>query len=142
MLRLKEYLNEAKGVQPLVTLLSVFPGVIDSIQAVHWNVKGPNFVDIHTDTGTIYDLFIEWQDTIAERVKALNTSFQVAKGISHDAPDVADQAKAVAIVLSSLNTMKYAIQTATKSVDDTTANMLQELEAEVDKWIWKFTNSQ
>ena len=142
MLKFKEYIAEAKALQPLVTLLGVFPGVIDSIQAVHWNVKGPNFGDIHADTGAIYTMFIGWQDKIAERIKALNTGFQVTKGTSQDAPDVTDQAKAIAIVLSSLNTMKGAIQTAAKTVDAPTANMLQELEVEVDKWIWKFTNSQ
>ena len=38
----------------------------------HWNVTGPNFIGLHQTFDGIQDVALDWADTIAERMRALD----------------------------------------------------------------------
>ena len=113
----------------------------------HWNVKGPEFFQLHKLFDKLAEGVLEAIDTIAERVTALGG---VAMGTAHMAaqssrlpefPGKTIQAMACVEVLavryaSLAETTRSAINIAGERQDETTANLLQEISAMLDKDLW------
>ncbi len=113
----------------------------------HWNVKGPEFYQLHKLFDELAELILEDVDLIAERVTALGG---VAMGTAHMAaqssrlpefPGRPVQAMACVEVLavryaSLAETTRAAINIASERQDETTANMLQEISHGLDKSLW------
>ena len=113
----------------------------------HWNVKGPEFFQLHKLFDKLAEGVLEAIDTIAERVTALGG---VAMGTAHMAaqssrlpefPGKAIQAMACVEVLavryaSLAETTRAAINIASERQDETSANLLQEISAMLDKDLW------
>ena len=124
----------------LSNLLKIIPEATDEIQCYHWNVKGPNFTTTHANLGEVYDLLIDWTDIIAERIKAIEPGLQVVKGSSTVVIPLSNEAEIVTRTISILTQLINVIKST--ELDDVSANKLQEFTYELDKWVWKFTNSQ
>ncbi len=113
----------------------------------HWNVKGPEFYQLHKLFDKLAEGILEAVDTLAERVTALGG---VAMGTAHMAaqssrlpefPGRSVQAMACVEVLavryaSLAETTRSAINIASERQDETTANLLQEISAMLDKDLW------
>jgi len=129
-------------IKELSKLLMVLPALTDEVQGCHWNVKGPNFQAVHGDTGAIYGMLVDWTDAIAERIKAIDPSYIVSKGASTGfAPTVSD-ADVVNRIVVILTSFSLLVKSCISTTDQVTSNQLQELAYEVDKWVWKFSNSR
>lgn len=132
----------ANSISQLVAIMKVIPAATDEIQNCHWNVKGSNFDNVHADTGAVYSLLIDWQDIIAERIKGIDPSFLVVKGSCAEVVPITDQRLIVKRVASILEQFNALVKTSIETTDQVTSNQLQTLSYDLDKWIWKFTNSQ
>lgn len=62
-----------KSVPLLLHLLNQTIDLSLKTQNFHWNVVGPSFLSLHTLFGTQYSDLISAADTIAERIRALDT---------------------------------------------------------------------
>jgi len=130
-------------IKALSNILKVIPTTTDEIQNMHWNVKGPNFQAIHGDTGAVYSLLLDWTDTLAERIKALDPSYQVSKGSSSEIKStLPNELDVINRVISVLTQFSGLVKTNMIKTDAVTSNQLQGLVFDLDKWIWKFTNSK
>jgi DNA-binding ferritin-like protein len=129
-------------IDALNKILSITQSVIDEIQSCHWNIKGPSFSPIHSDLGTIYDLLIGWQDTIAERIKANDPSYLVSKGKSEIVSPISNQSDIIDRTIMLLKQLALLVTSTLSKVNAVTANELQTLILVLDKWVWKFTNSK
>ncbi|HTP01054.1 MAG TPA: DNA starvation/stationary phase protection protein Dps [Anaerolineales bacterium] len=113
----------------------------------HWNVKGSDFYQLHKLFDKLAEELAENIDVVAERVTALGG---VAMGTVHmsaarsrlpEFPDRSVQSMAAVEVLavryaSLAETTRAAIDTASERQDETTANILQDISAELDKDLW------
>ena len=113
----------------------------------HWNVKGPEFIQLHKLFDELAEVVLEAIDVIAERVTALGG---VAMGTVHMAaqssrlpefPGKAVLAMACVEVLavrfaSAAETTRSAINIASERQDETTSNLLQDVSAKLDKSLW------
>jgi starvation-inducible DNA-binding protein len=113
----------------------------------HWNVKGPNFYQLHKLFDKLAEELLENIDVVAERITALGG---VAMGTVHmsarssrlpEFPDRSVQSMASVEVLavryaSMAETTRSAINVASERQDETTANILQDISAELDKDLW------
>lgn len=113
----------------------------------HWNVKGPQFFQLHE----LYDLLAEgilpFVDAIAERITALSG---VANGTARMAASSSRLEDLPATGLNSLESVRmladrYAtlakstregIDTADKADDMDTADLLTEVSRDLDKYLW------
>jgi len=113
----------------------------------HWNVKGPEFFQLHKLFDKLAEEVLENIDVLAERVTALGG---VAMGTVHMAaensrlpgfPGKSVQSMSCVEVLavrfaSVAETTRSAIHVASEQQDETTANILQEISATLDKDLW------
>jgi starvation-inducible DNA-binding protein len=113
----------------------------------HWNVKGSDFYQLHKLFDKLAEGLLEDIDMLAERITALGG---VAMGTVHMAatasrlpefPDRSVQSMACVEVLavryaSMAETTRSAINIASERQDETTANILQDISAELDKDLW------
>jgi len=113
----------------------------------HWNVKGPEFFQLHKLFDKLAEELLENIDVLAERVTALGG---VAMGTVHMAaqnsrlpgfPGKSVQSMSCVEVLavrfaSLAETTRSAINIASEQQDETTANILQEISATLDKDLW------
>lgn len=108
----------------------------------HFNVTGPTFYGDHKTYDGIADFAIEWFDMLGERMKALEIPVTVCPdhllSIScFKKPEDASSAKAMnAGMLQSLECISEFLNSIEDGVDNTTSNMLQELDAVVGKYIY------
>jgi starvation-inducible DNA-binding protein len=113
----------------------------------HWNVKGSDFYQLHKLFDKLAEELLENIDVAAERIAALGG---VAMGTVHMAasssrlpefPGKSVQSIACVEVLavryaSMAETTRSAINIASERQDETTANILQDISAELDKDLW------
>ena len=113
----------------------------------HWNVKGPEFMQLHE----LYDMFAEGLlpqiDTIAERVNALGGvalgTVRMAAAASrlpeftgepfNGMDQVPELAKRYALLAKST---RAGITTADEAEDMDTADLLTGVSRDLDKWLW------
>jgi starvation-inducible DNA-binding protein len=113
----------------------------------HWNVKGSDFYQLHKLFDKLAEGLLEDIDLLAERVTALGG---VAMGTVHMAagasrlPEFPSRSvqsmtsvEVLAVRYASLaETTRSAINTVSEQQDETTANILQDISAELDKDLW------
>ena len=113
----------------------------------HWNIKGPNFVGLHTLFDQVAAQAIEYSDLIAERAVALGG---VARGtlqaVSAQSQlreyplEVGDWRAHVQVMQDALATfgrgVRKAIDDATALNDADTADLFTEISRGVDKSLW------
>lgn len=113
----------------------------------HWNVKGPEFFQLHNLFDKLAEEVLENIDALAERVTALGG---VAMGTVHMAaqnsrlPEFPGRSvqsmscvEVLAVRFASLaETTRSAIDIASEQQDETTANILQDISATLDKDLW------
>jgi len=117
------------------------------IKQAHWNVKGPEFFQLHKLFDELAEEVLEDIDLIAERVTTLGG---VAMGTVHMAaqssrlPEFPGRlilsmasGEVLAVRFASLaETTRSAINIASERQDETTANLLQDISAKLDKGLW------
>jgi starvation-inducible DNA-binding protein len=113
----------------------------------HWNIKGPEFFQLHKLYDKLAEGLLEDADVVAERVTALGG---VALGTARMAaeasrlPEFPGQAvtcmqsvEVLAVRFASLvETTRLAINSASEQQDETTANILQDISHKLDKDLW------
>lgn len=109
----------------------------------HLNVTGPRFYGDHKTYDGIAAVGMEWYDILAERMRALDMTVcscpkMVAKlSIMDSGADEDSSAEEMAkSMLASLEEFSELLQASFDSVDATTSNMLQELDAALGKQIY------
>lgn len=111
----------------------------------HWNVYGPHFGPLHALFGDIYSELLSIQDTIAERVRALNglvpatpTSLAAHSQIPKESIAKAPPSEMITALLSGHKHLTADAGTTmrTYASDSVTVNMLQDIVAKYDKRSW------
>lgn len=105
----------------------------------HLNVTGPRFYSDHKTYDNLAATALEWYDTLAERMRALeipvvSTAEWVDDANLLEEVNYDDDADSMAEgVLGSLTNLSEYINKNQGKVDNTTSNILQELDAELGK---------
>lgn len=136
--------------QKLITLLNA--SLVDAvdlstqIKQAHWNVRGPDFMQLHTLFDDITDIVRGFADEIAERAAALGglvnaTAADAAKSnlkaYPRDITDGPDHVAAVAIGLATFTAAcRSNIGESEKLGDAVTADLYTEVARELDKQLW------
>src|SRR5215831_15921942 len=112
----------------------------------HWNVKGPEFFQLHELYDKIAGEVIDYVDLIAERATALGGTAlgtarmaTAASRIPEFPPDVASLATVKALVERYANlaaSSRAAIDAASSHGDQSTADVFTEISRGLDKWLW------
>jgi starvation-inducible DNA-binding protein len=113
----------------------------------HWNVRGPNFIAIHTLFDQVADKIEGYSDLIAERARGLGGpaegTIQVAARLSFMLAyplGVADEQEHVFAVSGALaafgESVREAIAHAETSGDADTADLFTEISRGVDQQLW------
>ncbi|MGL5154926.1 MAG: ferritin-like domain-containing protein [Aeromonas veronii] len=109
----------------------------------HLNVTGPRFYGDHKTYDGIAEVGMEWYDILAERMRALDMTVcscpkMVDKlSMMDDGADEDSSAEEMAkSMLESLEEFSEFLQASFDSLDATTSNMLQELDAALGKQIY------
>ena len=113
----------------------------------YWNMKGPQFMALHTLFGQIACGVEAYVDLLAERVVQLGgsadgTAYVVTRRTSLDRYplEVADgngHIEALATVLASFGKhIRYAIGQATELIDADSAALFTDLSRDIDTWLW------
>ena len=117
------------------------------VKHAHWNVKGPNFIGLHTLFDAIHDVIDGQVDELAERITALGgvaagTVAAVARASTlaaypRDIVRGADHLDALAQGLAAYGGgLRKAIGGAGKAGDDVTADLFTGMTADIDKQLW------
>ena len=127
-------------------LLSNFQIYYQNLRALHWNIRGKRFFDLHLKFEELYNDSQIKIDLIAERVLTLggtplhtfsdymaNSKLKVGKGISKDV-------EAIQLILDSLSVLlqiERTILTKSNAINDEGTNaMMSDFIAEQEKTIW------
>jgi starvation-inducible DNA-binding protein len=113
----------------------------------HWNVKGPQFMTLHTLFGQIAHGVEGYVDLLAQRVVQLGGSAQgtvyvVTRRTSLaryplEMTDGNDHIEALATVLASFGKhVRYAIEQAKELIDADSADLFTEISRGADNWLW------
>lgn len=113
----------------------------------HWNVRGPNFMQLHELFDRVYDRAREHSDLIAERIGQLGglaeVNVQTVAARSEldiyptDNVGAMEHVKLVAKALAAFGSMgRKAIDTASETGDEITADILTEVTRSSDKMLW------
>jgi starvation-inducible DNA-binding protein len=113
----------------------------------HWNVKGSDFYQLHKLFDQLAEDILEHIDTVAERITALGgVAMGTVQMAAHStrlpefpARPVLSMAcvEVLAVRYASVaETTRSAISVASERQDETTANLLQDVSAALDKGLW------
>lgn len=113
----------------------------------HWNVKGPDFMQLHELFDMLAEGVEEYVDTIAERITALGGSAQGTIRMAADATSLPETSLASASGQEYLNHMvtiystkakdsREAIDTAEEAGDMATSDLFNDFTRDLDKWRW------
>jgi starvation-inducible DNA-binding protein len=117
------------------------------VKQAHWNVKGPNFWQLHKLFDEVAEQAEEWVDELAERVTALGgyatgtVRMAAASSTLPEFPvDIAkgmEYVKAVAARLAAFtNSARRAIDQTDKLGDADTADLFTEISRDADKYLY------
>jgi starvation-inducible DNA-binding protein len=137
--------------EPVTRLLNaqLASGLHLALQAkqAHWNVRGPNFAQLHTLFDEIYDSAVAWSDLIAERAAALG-------GIAESTLAEVSERSALPILAGKLTSgpalleglaaalagfgagVRGAIEASEQHGDAGTADLFTEVSRGVDEKLW------
>jgi starvation-inducible DNA-binding protein len=113
----------------------------------HWNVKGPDFLQLHELFDKVYEAASDWVDTIAERAVQLGgvaegTLDLIAKRSRLPAYSLSlsagrEHVEAIAGALAIFGqTVRAAIDAAAKAGDADTSDLFTEVSRGADKMLW------
>lgn len=113
----------------------------------HWNVRGPNFMQLHELFDSVYEHAGEWADSIAERMAQLGSAvpgtLQAAHAGTRLTPyplDLTGEKPHVERVAAALaqygESMRAAIDSFTAHGDTATADLATEIVRAIDKDLW------
>src|SRR5574343_1373149 len=131
---------------PVIAILQslVTETTILSLRAreAHWNVQGPSFGSLHELFGDIYDFASDWADTLAERLVQQGGAASALSTTWSPSPMLGDEATLLNEVASLANHLALQIHQAQagpigSSDDESTKDILIELNRDLEKWIWK-----
>lgn len=121
--------------------------LVSQTKQAHWNVKGPQFMQLHLFYDTLYEGIEVYVDEIAERITSLDG---VALGTARLAaansrlPEMPhgplNSLESVDLLLSRYkalaNSVREAIDTADELGDMATSDMFTGMVRDLDKWAW------
>lgn len=111
-----------------------------TVREAHWNVKGKNFLSIHSLLGDIYGRLADQADDIAERISQLGGIAIGTKDIKPSEPGKFDSSNVVSYVSTVLAgygaDLLADFEKATALKDHGTANLLIDFCNFVDKDVW------
>ena len=121
--------------------------LLSQVKQAHWNVKGPDFWQLHKLFDELAGEVAEWVDQFAERVTALggfaNGTARMAAANSSlpefptDITESMDYVKAVAARLAAFtNSARAAIDASDKLEDANTADLFTEISRCADKYLY------
>ncbi|MDZ4862659.1 MAG: DNA starvation/stationary phase protection protein Dps [Gemmatimonadota bacterium] len=113
----------------------------------HWNVKGPNFIALHTLFDEVSGDVEKYVDTLAERVVQLGgiadgtvRSVAARTQLLDYPPTLSAGAQHVAALSDSLSqfgrTVRMGIEAMAELEDADSADILTEISRGLDKWLW------
>lgn len=131
-------------VSPLETVTANMINLYLQAKMFHLNVTGPEFYGAHKTFDGIANLCVEWFDTLAERMRALEMTVCVhpqwlcdmslmsgEEGVEH-----ADCEEMLVTMLDSMKAVSLFINANMNTFDNTTANMMQEVDADLGKQMY------
>lgn len=128
---------------PLEVLTANMVALQMQAKMFHLNVTGPRFYGDHKTYDGIYEVADKWFDILAERMRALEMPVCVCPAwvLTHTLLEGGageeDVAEAMAhTMVSSLTTLSEHINEKFDDFDDTTLNIVQELDAELGKQLY------
>lgn len=127
---------------PLEVLTANMVALQMQAKMFHLNVTGPRFYGDHKTYDGIYEMADDWFDTLAERMRALEMPVCVCPAwvLTHsliEGGSETDSAEAMATsMVSSLEILSEHINEKFDGFDDTTLNIIQELDAEIGKQLY------
>ena len=121
--------------------------LLSQVKQAHWNVKGPDFWQLHKLFDEVAEQVEEWVDEVAERVTALGgyatgTVRMAAESSTlpefpTDITDSMDYVKAVVERLAAFtNSAREAIDTSDELGDANTADLFTEISRCADKYLY------
>jgi starvation-inducible DNA-binding protein len=121
--------------------------LLSQVKQAHWNVKGPDFWQLHKLFDEVAEQAEDWVDELAERVTALGGyatgTARMAVAASRlpefptDITDGMDYVKAVADRLATFtNSARRAIDETDKLGDADTADLFTEISRSADKYLY------
>lgn len=140
---MKKLGSKKNGNCPLEVLTANMVALQMQAKMFHLNVTGPRFYGDHKTYDGIYEVADDWFDTLAERMRALQKPVCVCPqwvmtfSVLDDSADEGSGAELMAkSILCSMENISAHIQSMVNEVDPTTANIVQELDAELGKQMY------
>ena len=139
--------QRAKLVELLNRRLADSIDMMFQAKQAYWNVRGPQFIALHTLFGQIACGIEGHVDLIAERIAQLGGSADgtvaaVTRRTSLDrypleVADGSGHIEALAMALASFGKhIRYAIGQATELIDADSAALFTEISRDIDTWLW------
>lgn len=141
MRNFEKFLIEERGApKELDQILTMLEDARRISQSAHWNVRGQNFLELHELFGEVYNYVNGAIDTIAERILAINNQALVKIKGSVEAKAVSDANQNIDALVTVLDTKQ--LEGMLSSLDDATSNIVQDIIASLDKFVWKLNSSK
>lgn len=128
---------------PLEVLTANMVALQMQAKMFHLNVTGPRFYGDHKTYDGIYEVADSWFDILAERMRALEMpvcvcpAWVLTHSLIEGGAGEGDSAEAMArTMVSSLEVLSEHINEKFDAFDDTTLNIVQELDAELGKQLY------
>src|SRR5215208_1835369 len=112
----------------------------------HWNVKGPQFIQLHELFDKLATEVLDYVDTLAERATSLGGTALGTARMSADAsrlpeyPEIVGGMESVQALVDRYALLaassRAAIDSATEFGDADTADVFTEISRGLDKWLW------
>lgn len=135
-----------QNVELLNTLLANFQIYYQSLRALHWNIRGKRFFDLHLKFEELYNNAQLRIDGLAERVLTLGGvplhTFEdyMKRNQLEIGYQISEDEKAVELIINSLSKLlileREILETASAINDEGTTSMMSDLIVEQEKEIW------
>jgi len=141
--------NQASLADKLNVLLSTYQIHYQNLRALHWNVKGANFFELHLKYEELYTRAQIIIDDLAERILTLDSiplhklqDYLFVSGIKENATIFSGN-EGIEYILSTQKTLialeKEILKISSDLEDDGTNSMMSDLIREKEKTNWMFT---
>lgn len=138
--------KSAALVDSLNALLSTYQIQYMNVRGFHWNVKGPNFFELHTKFEEIYNDLLLKVDEIAERILTIEGaplhaySDYMSQSKIGEAKNISDGKTCVQDLLQGFTTLiqmqREILQEAGDAEDEGTAALMSDYIKEQEKLVW------
>ena len=141
--------NKDKLIQKLNTLLATYQIHYQNLRALHWNIKGSNFFELHLKYEELYSRTQIIIDDLAERLLTLDSSplhrFEdyITSSLIKENELISDGKKGMEYILSAQNTLldleRKVLDLSSDKNDEGTNAMMSDLIREKEKTNWMFS---